>query len=84
MVEDDIVFETILHNFKQLMRTKPIINKNAWLLIRPWSSLGIKYKFEPLQANLKVSISRLRAGIMPSRGRIRSPCATMGCGWPDD
>ena len=40
--------------------------------------------FDPVQANLGVGVSRLGAHKMPSRGEVRSLCASMGCGWPDN
>lgn len=66
------------------MGPKTVANQNAWLLMRPRFSLGIKHTFKPLQANLRVGISRFRARIMPSRGGVCGPVASMGCGWPDD
>jgi hypothetical protein len=61
-----------------------VTNQYPWLLVSLLSSLGIKYVLEPLQADLGVGIPRFGARIVPSRGRERSPVASMGCGWPDN
>jgi hypothetical protein len=82
--EEDIVFETIFHDFERLVCPKAVTNKDSWLLIRSVFCLGVKHTFNPLQANLRVGISRLGTREMPSGGRVRRPCAPMGCSWPDD
>ena len=65
------------------MRPEAVTNKDPGFLIRMWFSLGIKHTFDPLQADLGVSISRFGERIMPSRGGICGPVASMGCGRPD-
>src|SRR5271170_3818525 len=66
------------------MSPEAVRNENPWLLIRLKSSLGIEHTFDPLQTDFGISIPRLGARIMPARGGIRGPVASMGCGWPDD
>jgi len=83
-IKDDIIFKTILYNFERLVRPEAVINKNPWFLIRPWFDLGIKYIFNPVQADLGVGVSRLGALKMPSKGGVCSLYASMGCCWPDD
>ena len=71
--EEDIVFETIFHDFERLVCLEAVTNKDPWLLIRSVFSLGIKHTFDPLQADLGVGVSRLGTHKMPSRGGVRSP-----------
>ena len=66
------------------MRPEAVTDKDLGFLIRSWFSLGIKHTFNLVQANLGVGIFRLRVRKIPSRGVVRSPCALMGYGWPDD
>jgi hypothetical protein len=63
---------------------KAVRNENPWLLIRLKSSLRIEHTFNPLQTDFGISIPRLGARIMPARGGIRGPVASMGYGWLDD
>jgi hypothetical protein len=57
--KDNMVFEAILHDLERLVSPKAVINENPWFLVSPRFGLGIKHKFEPVQADLKVGISRL-------------------------
>jgi hypothetical protein len=82
--EYDIILKTILQDFERLVRSEAVINENPWLLIRPYFGLGIEHTFDPFQTDLGVGIPRFGARIMPSRGGIRGPVASMGCGWLDD
>ena len=66
------------------MCPEAVTNENSWFLIRLCFDLGIKYKFDPVQADLGVGVSRRGARKMPFRGRIRSSCASMGYGWLDN
>ena len=40
--------------------------------------------FKPLQANLRVYISRFRARIILFRGEIRDLVTLIGCSWPNN
>ena len=60
------------------MRPKAVTNQHPWLLVSLSSSLEIKHTLEPLQANLGVGVSRFGARIMPSRGGVRGPVASVG------
>ena len=82
--EEDIIFEIIFNNFERLVYPEAITNKDPWLLIRSVFSLGIKHTFDPLQADLRVGVSRLGTRKMLSGGRVRGPYTPMGYGWPDD
>jgi hypothetical protein len=66
------------------MRSKAVADQDAWFLISSLFGFEIKYTLKPLQADLRVSISRVGAYILPSRGRKRGPIASMGTRWPDD
>ena len=76
--QENIVFKTILQDFERLMRPETVANQNTWLLMRMYSGLGIKHTFEPLQADLRVGVSRFGARIMPSRRGVYSPVASIG------
>jgi hypothetical protein len=80
--QDDVVFKSILQDFERLVRPEPITNQNPWLVMRLRFGLGIEYTFEPFQADLRVCVSGFKARIMPTRGGLRGPIASMGCGWP--
>jgi hypothetical protein len=82
--QDDVIFKTILQDLKGLMRPEAVANQNTWSLLRPSFSLRVEHTFEPLHADLGVGVSRFGARIMPSRGGVCGPVASMGCGWPDD
>ena len=82
--KDNIIFKIVLHHFERLVCSEAVIDKNPWFLIRLLFSLGIKHLFNPVQADLRVSISRLEARKMPARGRVRSLYALIGRGWPDN
>ena len=82
--KDDIIFEATLHEFERLVYPEAVKNENSWFLVRLYFSLGIKYKFDLVQADLRVGVSKRGARKMLSRGRIRSLCASMGCGRPDN
>jgi hypothetical protein len=82
--KDGVVLEIIPHDFERLVRPEAVINQSPRLLIRPLFRLGIKHELDPVQADLGIGISRLGACKMPSRGRVRGPCASMGCRWRDD
>jgi hypothetical protein len=56
--KDYVVFETKLQDFEGLMRPKAVTNQHLWLLVSLSLSLGIKHTHEPLQANLRVGVSR--------------------------
>lgn len=76
--QDDVILKAELQDFERLVCPEAVANQNAWLLMRPLFGLGIEHTFELLQADLGVGISRFRARIMPSRGGIRGPVASMG------
>jgi hypothetical protein len=57
---------------------KTIADQDAWLLMRPFFGLRIENAFEPFQADLRVYVSRFGACVMPSRGGVRRPVASMG------
>lgn len=82
--QDDVVFKTILQDFERLVRPEAVVNQNPWFLVRPCSRLGIKHTYESLQADLRVGISRFGARIIPARGGVSGPVASMGCGWSDN
>jgi hypothetical protein len=66
------------------VRPKAVTNQHLGLLVSLFSSLGIKHTLKPLQANLRVSVSRFRACIVLSRGRERSLVALIGSSWPNN
>jgi hypothetical protein len=66
------------------MRPKTVTNQHPWLLVSPSFGLGVKHTREPLLADLRVSVPRLGARIMPSRGRESGPVAWMGGGGPNN
>lgn len=76
--QKNIIFKAILQDFERLGRPETIANQNAWLLMRVCSDLRIEHTFEPLQADLRVGVSRFGARIMSSRGGVRGPVASMG------
>ena len=64
------------------MRRKAVTNQHPLFLVSLAFGLGIKHTRQPLQANLRVSVPRFGARIVPSRGGERGPVASMGSGWP--
>ena len=82
--QDYLVFETKLQDFEGLVRAEAVTNQHPWFLVSLAFSLGVKDTLKPLQANLRVSVSRFGARIVPSRGRERGPVASMGGGWPNN
>ena len=66
------------------MSSEAIGNQNPWFVIGLFSGLWIEHTFDPLQAELGVSVSRFGERIMPTRGGICGPVASVGCGRPDD
>src|SRR5882757_4356613 len=69
--KDDVVFEAVLYGFDRLMGFEAVNDQDAWLLLRPRFGLGIEDTFEPFEADLGVSISRVGVCIVPSRGTVR-------------
>ena len=65
------------------MRSKAVADQDASSLVSSFFGFGIKYTLKPLQADLRVGISRVGARILPSRGMKRGPVASMGIRWPD-
>jgi hypothetical protein len=66
------------------VRPEPVADQYSRSLISSFFSLGIEYTLKPLQADLRVGIARIRAGIVPSRGRECGPVASMSTSWPDN
>jgi hypothetical protein len=66
------------------MRPEAVANQYSRSLISSCFGLGIEYTLKPLQADLRVGIARIRAGIVPSRGRECGLVTSMSAGWPDD
>jgi hypothetical protein len=60
------------------MRSKAIADQDASSLISSFFSFRIKYTLKPLKANHRVSITRVRARILLSRGRKRGPVTLIG------
>jgi hypothetical protein len=65
------------------MRSKAVVDQDAWSLISSFSGFGIKYTLEPLEADYRVGISRVRARILLSKGKKSSPVASISTRWPD-
>ena len=59
------------------MRFKANINQDTWSLINSFFSFKIKYTLEPLEANYKVGISRVKAYILLFKGRERGLVASI-------
>jgi hypothetical protein len=66
------------------MCPKAVTNQYPWFLVSPSFDLGVKHTREPLQADLRVSVPRFRAHIMPSRGGESGLVALMGGGGPNN
>ena len=60
------------------MRCKAIVDQDVLFPIGLFFGFGIKYTLKPLKADHRVGITRLRARILPSRGRKRGLVASMG------
>jgi len=82
--KDNVVLKAILHDLERLVSAEAVTDKNPWFLVSLRFGLRVKHTFDPLQADLGVGVSRLRARIMPSRGGICGSVASMGCSWPDN
>jgi len=82
--QNNVVFETKFHNLEGLVRTEAVTYQHPWFLVGSCLGLGVKYTFDPLQADLGVVISSFGAGIMPSRGIERRSVASMGRRRPND
>jgi len=59
------------------MRPEAVANQYSRSLISLFFSLGIEYTLKLLQADLRVGIARIRAGIVPSRGKECGPITSM-------
>jgi hypothetical protein len=66
------------------MRAEAITDKYTWLAVSSLLCLWIKHTCEPLQANVRVGVPSLRAGVLPPRSRECGPVAPVSRGWPDD
>ena len=60
------------------MCPETITNQYTRSLPSPFSSLWVKYKFKPLQAEIGISVSTVGVRIMPSRSGISDPVSSMG------
>jgi hypothetical protein len=65
------------------MRSKAIADQDASSLISSFFGFEVKYTLKPLKANYKVSITRVKAHILPSRGRKRGLATLIGACQPD-
>jgi hypothetical protein len=63
--------------------SKTIANQDAWSLVSLFFGFGIKYTLEPLEANYRIGISRIRARILLSRGKEYNPVVSIGIRWLD-
>jgi hypothetical protein len=63
------------------VRPEAVRNQYPWFLISSLLSFGMKYTLKPLEAYLRVGISRFGARILPSGGKERGPVTSMGSGW---
>ena len=82
--QENVVLKAKLQDFEGLVRPKAVTNQHSWFLVSLSFGLGIKHTLDPLQANLRVRVSRFGARIVPSRGTERGPVASMGGGWPNN
>jgi hypothetical protein len=64
--------------------SETVTNQHPWLLVSLFSSLGIEYALELLQADLGVGIPRFGARVVLSRGGEHGLVVSMGSGWPDN
>lgn len=65
------------------MRSEAIVDYYAWFLISLFFGLEIKYKLEPLQADIGVGVSTVRVRIVPSRSGVRHPVSSVSRRGPD-
>jgi hypothetical protein len=66
------------------MRAETIADKEPGFPVRPQPGLGIKYKPQPIEANLGIRVTGLRACKVPPRSWVRRPRASESGRWPDD
>jgi hypothetical protein len=76
--QDKVIFKTVAQDFERPVRPEAVANQNPWFLKRLCFSLGIKYMYELVEANLRVGVSRFGARVMLSRGGLYGPVALMG------
>jgi hypothetical protein len=60
------------------MRSKAVVDQDAWSLVSSFFGFGIKYTLEPLKANYKVGISRVEVCILLSKGKKSGLVALIG------
>lgn len=66
------------------MSPEAIRDEDPWFLVSLHFGLGVEHTLDPLQADLRVGVSRLGTRIMPSRSGKCGPVASMRFGRPDD
>jgi hypothetical protein len=66
------------------MRPEAVADQYLRSLVSSFFGFGIEYTLEPLQADLGVGIARIRAGIVPPRGRECGLVTSISAGWPDN
>jgi len=65
-IQDDVVFQTKLQDFKRLVRSETVTNEDPRLLAGLFAGLRVKAALKLLQANLRVGVSRFRTGVLLS------------------
>jgi hypothetical protein len=59
------------------VRPEAIAHKYPWVSVGSFFSLGVKYKFEPLQADIGVGVSTVGVRIVPPRSGVRYPVGSV-------
>jgi hypothetical protein len=62
--------------------SKAVVDQGAWFLVSHFFALGIEHTFEPLEADLRVGVTRFGACIVLSEGGGCSLITSVGSGWP--
>lgn len=71
-------------HFGGLVRPEAMVNQHRRFPVSKFLGLGVKDMLEQLKADLGVSTSRFRVGILPSGGGERCPVTSMISIWPDN
>jgi hypothetical protein len=75
--QDNVARKAELQDFQSFMRAEAIAHKHAWLVVSSFLRLRIKHTCEPLQADVRVGVPSLGAGILPAGGGKGGPVTSV-------
>jgi hypothetical protein len=82
--QNNVIFEIILQYFDGFVRPEAVVNQYSWFFVSTLLGFEVKDTLKPLQADLKVGISRFKVRILLSEGKEGYPVTSIDGSWPDD